>query len=158
MPALLPACQAADNLPSRGYNARTPNMFDPVTIAGTWCLQLLFDVVRQIAFALPAAYAWEFEKNTLWREADNTAALPLAILVTGLAAGSISVLIWPSEGIVAYPFAALIALASAPLSAVLLSKTRTVFHEIGAQPPSMLAVRDAMIFALGIALTRAAML
>jgi hypothetical protein len=133
-------------------------MFDPVSLAGLVCLQLLFDVVRQIAFALPAAYAWEFEKNTLWREAEDTAALPLAILVTGLAAGSISVLVWPSEGIVAYPFAAVVALVSAPLSAVFLAKTRTVFHEIGTRPPSMFAVRDALIFALGISLTRAAML
>jgi hypothetical protein len=131
-------------------------MFDPVSLAGLLCLQLLFDVVRQIAFALPAAYAFEFEKNTLWREAEHTALLPLAILVTGLAAGSISVLIWPAEGIVSYPFAALAALVSAPLTAIFLSKTRMVLHEIGSRPPSMFAVRDAMIFALGISLTRAA--
>lgn len=133
-------------------------MFDPVSLAGLLCLQLIFDVVRQIAFALPAAYAWEFEKNTLWREAENTALLPLAILITGLAAGSISVLIWPSEGIVSHPIAAAVVLVSAPLTAVLLSKTRMVFHEIGTQPPSMFAVRDALIFALGISLTRAAVL
>ena len=133
-------------------------MFDPVTIAGTLCLQLMFDVVRQIAFALPAAYAWEFEKNTLWREAENTAILQLAILITGLAAGSISVLTWPAEGIVAYPFAALAAVASVPLTAGFLSRTRMVFREIGAQPPSMFAVRDATIFALGVSLMRVATL
>lgn len=133
-------------------------MFDPVTIAGTLCLQLMFDVVRQIAFALPAAYAWEFEKNTLWREAENTAMWPLAILITGLAAGSISVLTWPSEGIVAYPFAALAAVASVPLAAGFLSRTGMMFREIGAQPPSMFAVRDATIFALGISLMRLATL
>lgn len=133
-------------------------MFDPVTIAGTLCLQLLFDVVRQIAFALPAAYAWEFEKNTLWREAENTALLQLAILIMGLAAGSISVLTWPSEGIVTYPFAALAAVASVPIASLFLSRTGLMFREIGAQPPSMFAIRDSMIFALGISLTRVAML
>ena len=133
-------------------------MFDPVSIAGTLCLQLLFDVVRQIAFALPAAYAWEFEKNTLWREAENTALLQLAILVTGLAAGSISVLTWPSEGIVEYPFAAGAAIASVPIASLFLSRTGLMFREIGAEPPSMFAVRDSMIFALGISLTRLAML
>ena len=133
-------------------------MFDPVTIAGTLCLQLLFDVVRQIAFALPAAYVWEFEKNTLWREAENTVLLQMAILVTGLAAGSISVLTWPSEGIVGYPFAAGVALASAPITAAFLSRTALMFRDIGTQPPSMFAMRDAMIFALGVSLTRLAML
>ena len=132
-------------------------MFDPVTLAGTLGLQLLFDVVRQIAFALPAAYAWEFEKNTLWRETENTALLQLAILITGLAAGSISVLTWPSEGIVGYPYAALAALVSVPLTAVFLSKTGVMFREIGARPPSMFGVRDSAIFAFGIALTRVAM-
>jgi hypothetical protein len=121
------------------------------------CLQLMFDVVRQIAFALPAAYAWEYEKNALWRDAENTAILQLGVLVTGLAAGSISVLTWPSEGIVGYPFAALAALASVPLSAVFLARTGVMFREIGTQPPSMFATRDAMIFAIGISLTRVAM-
>ena len=122
------------------------------------CLQVLFDVVRQVAFALPAAYVWEFEKNTLWREAENTALLQLAILITGLAAGSISVLTWPSEGIVTYPFAAFAAVASVPLTSVFLSRTGLMFREIGAQPPSMFAIRDSMIFALGVSLTRLAML
>ena len=133
-------------------------MFDPVPLAATLCLQLMFDVVRQIAFALPAAYAWEFEKNTLWREAEHTPVLQLAVLVTGLAAGSISVLTWPHEGIVGYPFAALAALVSVPLTAMFLSKTGVMFREIGAQAPSMFAVRDATIFALGISLTRLATL
>ncbi len=54
-------------------------------------------------------------------------------------------------------FGAFAALASVPISAVFMSRTGVMFREIGAQPPSMFAVRDAMIFALGIAVTRTLM-
>jgi hypothetical protein len=56
-----------------------------------------------------------------------------------------------------YPFGAFAALASVPISAVFMSRTGVMFREIGAQPPSMFAVRNAMIFALGIAVTRTLM-
>ena len=130
-------------------------MFDPVTFIGPLLVQLVVDVVRQIAFALPIAYAWEFEKNALWcRDGESAVLMELPLFITGLAAGSISVLTWPHEGIVPYPFAALAVVGSVPLTAAFLSRTGVMFREIGTQPPSMFATRESMIFALGIALMR----
>lgn len=134
-------------------------MLDLVPFASVLGLQLLFDVVRQIAFALPVAYVWELEKNALWwREGEPAALIQVPLLITGLAAGSISVLTWPHEQIVAGPFAAGAALASVPVTGMLLSKAAVLFRELGSPPPSLFAVRDATIFALGLSLMRVAAL
>jgi hypothetical protein len=132
-------------------------MLDPITLLATVCLQLGIDVVRQVAFALPIAFAWEFERNTLWQEAEHSM-LEVALLITGLAAGSISVLTWPQENFVSYPLAALVAVASPLVTGLFMFRTGRFFRELGKVPPSMFAIRDATIFALGISLTRVAML
>lgn len=135
-------------------------MFQELTIfLGAACLQLGVDVIRQAAFALPVAYVWEFEKQALWyREGDNPAALQIAVFITGLAAGSISVLTWPHGDVVGYPLTALVAMASPLITGVFMSKTGVLFRELGKQPPSMFAVRDATIFAIGLSLMRVATL
>jgi hypothetical protein len=132
-------------------------MSDPVFIAGSVCLQLGIDVVRQVAFALPIAFAFEFEKSAFsWRESVPPSALRVALLITGLAAGSISVLTWPQEQIVGFPFAAAAAMASPLFTGEFMRRTGILFRELGQQPPSMFALRDATIFALGISLMRVA--
>jgi hypothetical protein len=134
-------------------------MFDPITFVGPLVLQLGVDVIRQVAFALPIAFAWEFEKNALWwREGESVVVMQVPLLITGLAAGSISVLIWPHEHIVGYPAAAFIALASPLVTGAFMRHTGSMFRELGQHPPSMFAVRDATIFALGISLMRVATL
>lgn len=122
------------------------------------CLQVLVDVVRQVAFALPIAFVWEFEKAAVWHDVEHSGAAEIPILITGLAAGSISVLTWPHEQMVALPFAAVAALASPLLTGMFLDKTGLFFRQLGKEPPSMYSIRDATIFALGISLTRIAML
>lgn len=134
-------------------------MWEVVTLLAPVCLQLGFDVVRQVAFALPIAFAWEFEKNVFsWRESLPPSALEVSLLITGLAAGSISVLLWPQENIVAVPFAALALLASPLFTGAFMRHTGILFRELGQDPPSMFAVRDAAIFSFGISLTRVAVL
>lgn len=134
-------------------------MFDPIAISGPLVLQLCIDAIRQIAFALPIAYLWEFEKNALWcRDGEVVVMMEVPLFITGLAAGSISVLLWPHEHIVSYPAAAFAALASPLLAGAFMRHTGTTFRDLGKQPPSMFAVRDAAIFALGISLMRVATL
>jgi hypothetical protein len=134
-------------------------MFDPIAILGPLVLQLCIDAIRQVAFALPIAYAWEFEKNALWcRDGESAALLEVPLFITGLAAGSISVLLWPHEQLVAYPAAAFALLASPLLTGAFMRHTGILFRDLGKQPPSMFGVRDATIFALGISLMRLATL
>ena len=134
-------------------------MRDPiVAIVGAVCLQLALDVVRQVAFALPIGYVWEFEKAAVWRDVEHFGVAEIPVFITGLAAGSISVLTWPHEQMVALPFAAIAALASPLLTGIFLDQTGLFFRQLGKHPPSMYSIRDATIFALGISLTRIAML
>ena len=134
-------------------------MFDPIAILGPLVVQLCIDVIRQIAFALPIAFAWEFEKNALWcHDGESVAIMEVPLFITGLAAGSISVLIWPHENILNYPLAAFAALASPLFTGAFMRHTGIMFRELGQQPPSMFAVRDAAIFGLGISLMRVATL
>jgi hypothetical protein len=118
------------------------------------CLQLAVDVVRQVAFALPIGYVWELEKAAVWRDVDQFGVAGIPIFITGLAAGSISVLTWPHEQIVAVPFAAIAAMASPLVTAVFLDQTGALFRQLGQQPPSMYAMREATIFAFGISVMR----
>jgi len=83
-------------------------------------------------------------------------ALEIAILITGLAAGSISVLTWPHEHIVGLPFAAAAAIASPVFAGVFMRHAGLLFRDLGQEPPSMFSMRDATIFALGISLMRVA--
>lgn len=134
-------------------------MFDLAAILGPLVLQLCIDVIRQIAFALPIAYAWEFEKNALWcREGEAVVMMEVPLFITGLAAGSISVLIWPHEQLVSYPAAAFALLATPLLTGAFMRHAGILFRDLGKQPPSMFDVRDATIFALGISLMRVATL
>ena len=80
------------------------------------------------------------------------------LLITGLAAGSISVLTWPPEQIVAVPLAAATAMMSPFVTGFFLDRTGVLFRELGKNPPSMFAARDAMIFALGLSLMRVVIL
>ena len=133
-------------------------MTELLAFLGPVCLQLGVDVIRQIAFALPIAYVWEFEKNALWcRDGETIVMMEVPLLITGLTAGSISVLLWPHEHIVSYPLAAFAALASPLLSGAFMQHAGVAFRDLGKQPPSMFAVRDATIFALGMSLMRTAM-
>jgi hypothetical protein len=132
-------------------------MSDPITFAGAVCLQLGIDAVRQVAFALPIAFAFEFEKKAFWlRESVPPSAVEVAILITGLAAGSISVLMWPHEHIVGLPFAAAAAIASPVFAGAFMRHAGLMFRDLGQDPPSMFSMRDATIFALGISLMRVA--
>lgn len=126
---------------------------------GPLVLQLCIDVIRQIAFALPIAYLWEYEKNALWcRDGEAVVMMEVPLFITGLTAGSISVLIWPHEQLVTNPAAAFALLASPLLTGVFMRHAGILFRDLGKQPPSMFDVRDAAIFALGISLMRAATL
>ena len=44
---------------------------DPVFFLGTLFLQLGIEVVRQLAFAMPVAFAWEFERDIAWWSTDR---------------------------------------------------------------------------------------
>lgn len=127
---------------------------DLMFLAGTVCLQLALDVVRQVAFALPIGYVWEFEKAAVWRDVERFGVAEVPVFITGLAAGSISVLTWPHEQIVAAPLAALAAMMSPLVTAFFLEQTSVMFRQLGKQPPSMYAMREATIFAVGISLMR----
>jgi hypothetical protein len=130
-------------------------MFDPIALLGPLVLQLCIDAIRQVAFALPIAYAWEFEKNALWcRDGDTVVMMEVPLFITGLAAGSISVLLWPHEHIVSYPLAAFAALASPLLSGVFMRHAGATFRDLGRNPPSMFDIRDAAIFGLGLSVMR----
>lgn len=132
-------------------------MWDPITIAGAVCLQLGVDVCRQFAFALPIAFAWEFEKSAIWGLAiEQTAAAEVGLLITGLTAGAISVLTWPDGSAGGNLFVAIAALASPLVTGGLMFRTGRLFRELGQSPPSMFGVRDATIFAAGISLMRTA--
>lgn len=134
-------------------------MFDLVAFLAPLVVQLCIDAIRQIAFALPIAYLWEFEKNALWcRDGEAVVMMEIPLFITGLTAGSISVLIWPHEQLVANPAAAFALLASPLLTGAFMRHTGILFRDLGKQPPSMFDLRDATIFALGIALMRAATL
>jgi hypothetical protein len=130
-------------------------MIELIAFLGLVCLQLGVEVIRQAAFALPVAYVWEFEKHALWwREGEDPAYLEVPLLITGLAAGSISVLTWPHGDVVSYPLNTIAALASPLITGGFMYKTGLLFRELGKQPPSMFAVRDATIFAVGISMMR----
>ena len=90
---------------------------------GTLFLQLGIEVVRQLAFAMPVAFAWEFERDIAWWNHYDHRVEPIALLVTGIAAGTISVLMWPHTFADQRPFFEMAAIASPLLTAFLMYRT-----------------------------------
>jgi hypothetical protein len=124
---------------------------------GTLFLQVGIEVVRQLAFAMPVAFAWEFERDIAWWSMDRRME-SVALLVTGLAAGTISVLAWPHTFTDQQPFLELAVIASPLLTAVLMYRTGFVLRHLGQNPPALCDLRSASIVALGMSIMRIAML
>ena len=100
---------------------------DSVTFLGTLFLQLGVEVVRQLAFAMPVAFAWEFERDIVqWYQNDHHVEA-VALLVTGLAAGTISVLAWPHGFTDQHPFVEIAAIASPVVTGFLMYGTGVFF-------------------------------
>lgn len=131
--------------------------FDPVPFLGTLFLQLGIEVVRQIAFAMPVAFAWEFERDIAWWSADSRLENG-ALLISGLAAGVISALMWPHTFTDQRPFFELALIASPILTAFAMYGSGSVLRGIGQQPPALFNLRAAMIVAMGMSITRLAAL
>ena len=131
---------------------------DSVTFLGTLFLQLGVEVVRQLAFAMPVAFAWEFERNIVqWYQNDHHVEA-VALLVTGLAAGTISVLAWPHGFTDQHPFVEIAAIASPVVTGFLMYGTGVLLRELGQKPPALFDIRSASIVAICISLIRVAML
>jgi hypothetical protein len=124
---------------------------------GTLFLQLAIEVVRQLAFAMPVAFAWEFERDIAWWTVDRRME-SAALLVTGLAAGTISGVMWPHTFTDQRPFFELALIASPLLTAFLMYRTGFVLRGLGQEPPVLLNLRSATIVAIGMSVTRIAML
>jgi hypothetical protein len=133
-------------------------MSDAIALLGILCLQLAVEVVRQFAFAMPAAFAWEFERDIAWWYRGDRRVEAIALLVTGLAAGTISVLAWPPGFTDAAPFVGIAAIASPVLTGLVMYSTGAVLRRLGQQPPALLDLRSASIVAIGISLIRVVML
>ena len=130
---------------------------DPVFFLGTLFLQLGIEVVRQLAFAMPVAFAWEFERDIAWWSTDRRLENG-ALLITGLAAGMISALMWPHTFTDQRPFFEVAMIVSPLLTAVLMDRAGSLLRDIGQQPPVMLDLRSATIVAIGMSVTRLAAL
>ncbi|HET9868026.1 MAG TPA: hypothetical protein VFQ06_12085 [Nitrospira sp.] len=124
---------------------------------GTLFLQLGVEVVRQLAFAMPVAFAWEFERSIAWWTFDRRME-SVALLITGLAAGIISVVMWPHTFTDQRPFFELATITSPLLTAFLMYRTGSLLRDLGQEPPVLLNIRSATIVAIGMSLTRIAML
>ena len=125
---------------------------------GTLFLQLSIEVVRQLAFAMPVAFAWEFERDIAWWNHIDRRIEPLALFVTGLAAGTISVLMWPHTFTDQRPFFELAVIASPLLTAFLMDRAGFVLRGAGREPLALCNIRSASIVAIGMSLTRIALL
>lgn len=124
---------------------------------GTLFLQVGIEVVRQLAFAMPVAFAWEFERGIAWWTADRRLENG-ALLITGLAAGLISALIWPHTFTDERPFLELAVITSPMLTALLMQRTGSVLLGLGQQLPILLDQRAAILVAIGMSASRIAML
>ena len=123
---------------------------------GTLFLQLGIEVVRQLAFAMPVAFAWEFERGIAWWTFDSRME-SIALLITGLAAGTISVVMWPHTFTDQRPFLEVATVASPLLTAFLMYRTGSLLKDLGQEPPVLLNIRSATIVAVGMAVTRIVM-
>ena len=131
--------------------------FDPAFFLGTLFLQLGIEVVRQLAFAMPVAVAWEFERGIAGWTGDRRVE-SVSLFITGLAAGTISSLMWPHTFTDQRPFLELAVIASPMLTALLMYGTGSILRELGQQLPILLNLRSATIVAIGMSLTRASLL
>jgi hypothetical protein len=132
-------------------------VFDPVFFLGTLFLQLAIEVVRQLAFAMPVAFAWEFERDIAWWSTDRRLENG-ALLITGLAAGMISALMWPHTFTDQRPFFELAIIASPILTAVLMYRAGSMLRGFGQQPPVLMDLRAATLVAIGMSIARIAVL
>jgi hypothetical protein len=133
-------------------------MPDLVTFLGILFLQLGVEVVRQLAFAMPVAFAWEYERDIVqWYQNDHHIE-SVALLVSGLAAGTISVLTWPQGVTTQRPFVEIAAIASPVLTGFVMYRTGLLLRELGQKPPALFSIRSASIVAIGISLIRILML
>jgi len=131
---------------------------DTATFLGILSLQLGVEVVRQLAFAMPVAFAWEFERDIVqWYQADHHIEA-VALLVTGLAAGMISVLAWPHGFTDQRPFFEIAAMASPVITGFAMYATGLFLRRLGQKPPALFDIRSASIVAIGISLIRIVML
>ena len=131
--------------------------FDPAFFLGTLFLQLGIEVVRQLAFAMPVAVAWEFERGIAWWTVDRRMEA-VSLFITGLAAGTISSLMWPHTFTDQRPFLELAVIASPMLTALLMYGTGSILRELGQTLPILLNLRSATIVAIGMSVTRASIL
>jgi hypothetical protein len=133
-------------------------MLDAIAFLGILCLQLGVEVVRQLAFAMPAAFAWEFERDIAWWYRDDRYVEAIALLVTGLAAGIISVMAWPHDFTNVAPLLGIAAIASPMVTGLIMYRTGVFLRRLGQEPPALLNLRSASIVAIGISLIRIVML
>ncbi len=124
---------------------------------GTLFLQVGIEVVRQLAFAMPVAFAWEFERDIAWWTSDRRLETA-ALLISGLVAGTISAVMWPHTFTDQRPFFELAVIASPFLTALLMYRAGFVLRGLGQEPPMLFNLRAAGIVAIGISLSRIAML
>lgn len=129
-------------------------MSDLVAFLGTLFLQLGVEVVRQLAFAMPVAFAWEFERDIVQWYQDDHHVEAIALLVTGLAAGTISVLTWPHVITNQRPFVEIAAVASPMLTGFVMYRAGLLLREMGQKPPVLFDIRSASIVAVGMSLIR----
>ena len=133
-------------------------MSDPIALLGILCLQLAVEVVRQLAFAMPAAFAWEWERDIAWWYRGDRKVEAIALLVTGFAAGTISVLAWPHGFTDVAPLIGIAAIASPMLTGLVMYQAGLLLRRLGHEPPALLDVRSESIVAIGISLVRIVML
>ncbi len=133
-------------------------MSDLVAFLGTLFLQLGVEVVRQLAFAMPVAFAWEFERDIVQWYQDDHHVEAISLLVTGLAAGTISVLAWPHGFTNQRPFVEIAAIASPMMTGFVMYRTGVLLRELGQKPPALFEIRSASIVAIGMSLIRIATL
>lgn len=124
---------------------------------GTLFVQLGIEVVRQLAFAMPVAFAWEFERDIAWWRGDDHIEAA-ALLITGLAAGTISVLAWPHGFTDQRPFVEIAATVSPVVTGLVMYRTGLLLRGLGQKTPALFDVRSASIVAIGISLIRVVML
>ena len=133
-------------------------MLDAIAFLGILSLQLGVEVVRQLAFAMPAAFAWEFERDIAWWYRGDSYVEAIALLITGLAAGTISVMTWPHGFTDVAPLVGIAAIASPVVTGLIMYRAGLLLRWLGQEPPALLNVRSASIVAIGISLVRIVML
>jgi hypothetical protein len=125
----------------------------------TLFLQLGIDSARQIVFTIFVAVAWEFEKRLLdLTPEENSTFADLIFLVAGLMTGAISVYVWPQAYVDQFPFRELSAIVSPIVSAFALQRSRRLLHPLGLARSELMSFRHAVVFAIGISVTRTIML